>query len=190
MDLLDIAIIRDVRTGQYAKKPKVCDWHFYFQRNRYVCDMRLSPYIFIHVAFLIFLFHLGFKTKAHCNNGLSTGLPRRENSDRLLRFRFCECYIHKLLLCSQGHCTGECFKFNFVFLKIHTTLRKSFTSNYVGAASSFCIINVPWCPPTCVKHKTKVSTYVSIQLQLRRRKFYSFVLCSILRPHCCIIINN
>ena len=25
MDLLDIATIRDVRTGQYAKKPKVCE---------------------------------------------------------------------------------------------------------------------------------------------------------------------
>jgi phosphatidylinositol phospholipase C, beta len=26
MDLLDIATIRDVRTGQYAKKPKVSRW--------------------------------------------------------------------------------------------------------------------------------------------------------------------
>lgn len=28
MDLLDIATIRDVRTGQYAKKPKVSHWRF------------------------------------------------------------------------------------------------------------------------------------------------------------------
>lgn len=32
MDLLDIALIRDVRTGQYAKKPRV-SWFFFLKRN-------------------------------------------------------------------------------------------------------------------------------------------------------------
>jgi phosphatidylinositol phospholipase C beta len=43
MDLLDIATIRDVRTGQYAKKPKVCMSALLFiQRSSkcvvFVCD--------------------------------------------------------------------------------------------------------------------------------------------------------
>lgn len=93
MDLLDIATIRDVRTGQYAKKPKVCNNN---HLRMAACRMHhcRNHSIHLHSLFLPSFRVIGFEITTNRNDGVSTGYTRREDSNRLLRFGFCECYIY------------------------------------------------------------------------------------------------
>jgi PH domain len=61
MDLLDIATIRDVRTGQYAKKPKVC-WalgraHYNFYGFSYLFTVPLSSLSAAMESLIMFFLH-------------------------------------------------------------------------------------------------------------------------------------
>lgn len=51
MDLLDIATIRDVRTGQYAKKPKVCKAFILISAYRKVITNLLLTFLCFPVIF-------------------------------------------------------------------------------------------------------------------------------------------
>lgn len=99
MDLLDIATIRDVRTGQYAKKPKVCNptllellIPLFIKASltecdsiNFICSSRIKSLLSLKRVTQSIAHLAGSQTAADRYDGVA-GYARGEDRNRVLRF--------------------------------------------------------------------------------------------------------